>query len=413
MEFLQLLEATLSPRRVALLRSAGQIAHEEGIRVYLVGGAVRDLLLGRPVKDLDLVVMGDAVTLAYAVARKLSGQVVARSQFSTAKVKVEDTSLDLTTARRERYPRPGALPQIAPGTMEEDLARRDFSINAMAFPLHQSAPGQVLDFHGGEDDLRRGLIRVLHERSFVDDATRILRAVRYEQRLGFHLEESTEALLRRDLPMLSTISGDRLRKELQACLRERQPARLLLRLGEMGVMAAICPPLDRSGETIQRAMGREGSGGLGEQVYVGLLACSLTAEEGEQAIARLRMPSRWAAVVRDTIALRDRLPWLSRADLSPAQIYDAIAPFTIAAVEACALAAPNEEARHNLALFLDKLRYVESALSGGDLIALGIHPGPAIGEMLSRLRRARLEGAVTSRSEEVAMVKSWLASGQH
>jgi tRNA nucleotidyltransferase (CCA-adding enzyme) len=407
---LQLLESTLTTKQVALLRTAGQIAHEDGTSLYLVGGAVRDLLLGRPVEDLDLVVEGNALALAHVMEKRLSGEVVARSQFSTAKVKIDGISIDITTARSERYPKPGALPQIAPGTVEEDLARRDFSINAMAFPLHLDSAGQVLDMHGGVEDLQRGLIRVLHERSFVDDATRILRALRYEHRLAFQLEENTEALLRRDLHMLDTISGDRLRKEFRLCLLEERPSQLLLRACKLGVMGAIYPPLARSDETVQRARQMEEGKGLGEQVYVGLLAYALTPDEGERLIARLRMPSQWAAVVRDTIGLKDSLTWLSKADPPPAELYDTLAPYTLAAVKACALAAPQEKPRQSLALFLDKLRHIKPTMGGRDLIALGVSKGPAIGDMLAKLRRARLEGAVSSRHEEIEMVKGSLVS---
>ena len=410
MDFWRLLEDRLSPEKLALLRRAGQIAHDEGVPLYLVGGAVRDLLLDRPVEDLDLVVEGDAETLAYIIAKRLSGRVVSRSQFSTAKVKVEGTSLDLITARSEHYARPGALPQVAHGTMEEDLARRDFSINAMAFPLHRKGDGRLLDSFGGIQDLESGLIRVLHDKSFVDDATRILRAVRYEQRLGFRLEDGTEALLCRDLPMLDTISGDRLRKELQLWLKEGRCTQMILRGEQLGVLVAIHPALAESGKAVQRAAERSGDRGVEEQVYLGLLAYALTPANGERLIARLRMPPRWATVVRDTIALKDRLPWLAAADLSPAGIYEALAPLTPPAVQACALATTEEETRQRLTLFLEKLRYVKPALGGKELIALGVPQGPAVGEMLRKLRVARLEGAVGSRSGEAALVRGWLAA---
>ena len=410
MDFLQLLEINLPAEKLTLVRMAGQIAQGEGVSLYLVGGAVRDLLLGRPAEDLDLVVEGDAENLAYIIAKGLSGQVVSRSQFSTAKVKVDGVSLDMITARSEHYLRPGALPQIAHGTIKEDLARRDFSINAMAFPLHLRASGRLLDPFGGEADLHSHLIRALHDRSFVDDATRIMRAVRYEHRLGFRLEDDTEIMLRHDLAMLDTISGDRLRKELHLWLKEEHCADILLRAEQLGVMAAIHPSLAGAGQVVQGAVGGIGNRALEEQVYVGLLAYPMTSAEGEQLIGRLRMPPRWAAVVRDTIVLKEKLAWLSDAKLSPAQLYKALAPSTPAAVQACVLATPYEEARRNLNLFLEKLRYVKPSLGGRDLIELGVSQGPAIGEMLIRLRSARLAGAVASRSDEVEMVKGWLTA---
>jgi tRNA nucleotidyltransferase (CCA-adding enzyme) len=412
MDFLQLLEASLPAEKLALVKMAGRIAQGEGVSLYLVGGAVRDLLLGRGVEDLDLVVEGDAETLAYIIAKGLSGQVVSRSQFSTAKVKVDGVSLDLITARSEHYPRPGALPQIAHGTMKEDLARRDFSVNSMAFPLHMGVSGYLLDPFDGEADLHRGLIRTLHDRSFVDDATRIMRAVRYEQRLNFRLEDDTELMLRRDLAMLDTISGDRLRKELHLMLKEERATEILLRAEQMGVMSAIHPSLYKSGQVVQAAVGSTGKAGLDEQVYLGLMAYPMTPPEGEELIGRLRMSPHWTAVVRDTIALKSRLTLLSDAKLLPAQLYEVLAPSTLAAVQACALAAPSEEARRSLNLFLEKLRHVKPSLGGRDLIELGVTQGPDIGEMLVRLRSAWLEGAVASRTEEVALVKSWLAIQQ-
>ncbi len=410
MDFLQLLEADLPAERLALLRRAGLIAREEGVSLYLVGGGARDLLLSRPTEDLDLVVEGDAETLASIIAKRLSGQVVSRSQFSTAKVRVEGVSLDLVTARNERYLRPGALPQIAHGTIEEDLERRDFSVNAMAFPLHAGSEGRLLDPFGGLDDLQRGLIRTLHDGSFIDDATRIMRAVRYEQRLGFGLEAHTETLLRRDLPMLDTISGDRLRRELHLWLNEERFVSTLVRADALGVMAAIHPSLAGAGQVVRKALGSEGKPAVEEQARLGLLAFSMTQTGGEQVIDRLRMPTGWATVVRDTIALKGRLPRLSDAEMSPAQLYEALAPYNPAATLACALAAPGQKARQRLYLFLEKLRHVKPSLGGRDLIQLGVAQGPAVGEMLARLRSARLDGAATNRSQEVELARSWMES---
>ena len=403
-DFIRLLEASLSSEKLALLRSAGGIARDEGAPMYLVGGAVRDLLLGRPVEDLDLVVVGDAEMMASIVAKRLSGQVVSRSQFSTARVKVDGVSLDLVTARSESYSRPGALPQIAHGTIEEDLARRDFSINAMAVPIHLEAKSGLLDPFNGEEDLRRGLVRVLHDGSFADDATRIMRAIRYEQRLGFRLEERTEALLTANLPMLDTISGDRLLREVQRWLSEARAPDILLRADELGVMAAIHPPLSRSGESVRSAVERS-KGRVEAPVWLGILAYALTTPEGEGLIARLRLPTRWARVARDAIALRERLPLLSDEDIPPVRLYDSLAHLEPAAVQACALVAAQETARANLTLFLEKLRGLKPKLGGRDLIEMGVPQGPAVGEMLKLLNRARLEGKLSGREEEEALVR--------
>ena len=178
-----ILEERLPPDLVGCIRKAGETAAERGEQLYLVGGAVRDMLLGRGTLDIDLVVEGNAISLAETLAGQLGGKVTAHSRFGTATLKRDNKSIDFVTARSEVYQKPGALPQVQPGSITDDLARRDFSINAMAVALHPERSGELIDLYGGIEDLKNKSIRVLHEKSFTDDATRIWRAVRYEQRL--------------------------------------------------------------------------------------------------------------------------------------------------------------------------------------------------------------------------------------
>ena len=409
LDFRKLMENGLPQERLALIDMAAGIAADEGTPLYLVGGAVRDLLLGRPTEDLDLVVEGDAETLAAVIAKRMSGDVVARSQFATVKLKVWGSTLDMSTARNEWYARPGALPQIAHGTMREDLARRDFSINAMAYPLHLGRGAELLDPHGGLDDLRRGLVRTLHDGSFTDDATRIMRAVRYEQRLGFALEERTESLLRRDLPMLDTISGDRLRREVQLWTEEEPRLDILARADSLGVLAAIHPSLAGAGVMARGvASGRAGHT-TDARVCLALLMLSLSRTAGEAIVDRLQMPPGWAAVVSDTVDLRERISGLAEAAESNSRLYEYLSLYDVSAVRVWSLAAPDTRTREALALYLDRLRHVRPALNGRDLMALGVPQGPAVGAMLARLRSARLEGAAEGRAQETELVRAWLA----
>ena len=247
---------------IAFLRIAGEEAHAQGQRLYLVGGAVRDLLLGRPNVDFDLVVEGDAPRLARQLAKKerLDGEnskvgerVTVHRQFGTAKFSRGGLNIDLITARSETYARPGALPTVQPGTIRDDLLRRDFSINAMAIDLSPASFGQLLDHHGGRSDLEQErVVRILHERSFIDDATRILRALRYEQRLGLNLERNTERLLCEHKSMLDTISGDRIRHELELILKEDRPEQILKRAQALGVLQQLDPSLRGNGWLAQR-----------------------------------------------------------------------------------------------------------------------------------------------------------------
>src|SRR5215207_1049622 len=197
--------------------------------VYLVGGAVRDLLLGRPRADVDLVVVGDAA----ALAERLGGAAAEHERFGTVKVEVEGHEIDIATARSESYPTPGALPVVAPADdIEADLGRRDFTINAMAIPIDGEA--RLVDPHGGEGDLKEGVLRVLHPRSFEDDPTRAIRAARYAARLNFRLEPETEKLLR--ATDLSTVSADRRRAELERLAGEGSAPRGFELLAEWGLV---------------------------------------------------------------------------------------------------------------------------------------------------------------------------------
>jgi len=191
--------------------------------VYLVGGAVRDILLGEPNFDVDVVVEGDAIAVARALAAAVGGRVRAHPQFGTAVVLYgDDGRIDVVTARSETYHAPAALPTVEPGSIEEDLHRRDFTINAMAVSLSGDEAGKLVDPFDGRRDLEAGRIRILHDRSFIDDPTRILRAIRYEDRFGFRMDEETEALARSCIETghVGDLSGARLREELVALLEE-------------------------------------------------------------------------------------------------------------------------------------------------------------------------------------------------
>ena len=217
------IEKQLPTELVDFMRRAGEVATSRGQSLYLVGGMVRDLLLERTNLDLDLVVEGDAINLAQQLRELYQGKITTHPRFNTAKLQWDKWSVDLATARSETYAKPGALPTVKPSSLASDLFRRDFTINTMAIELIPNHYGQLIDPHRGRDDLEQGLIRILHERSFIDDSTRIWRGLRYEQRLDFQLEPNTLRLLKRDIPRVDTISGDRIRHELELTLKEEFP----------------------------------------------------------------------------------------------------------------------------------------------------------------------------------------------
>ncbi len=396
---------------VSLLRAAGDLAWSRGWSLYLVGGAVRDLFLARPNLDLDLVLEGDAIALARKLVEIRGGEVVAHPRFGTAKFRQERISLDLATARSESYPKPGALPVVTSGTIGVDLFRRDFSINAMAIHLDPIHFGALLDPYGGRGDLDRGLIRVLHEKSFSDDPTRMLRALRYEQRLGFHLEPNTEQLMRRDAAVMDEVSGERLWHELELILNEQCPEKVLSRADELGVLQKLHPALKGNGwlrNRFEEARKASAAAKPSPALYLALLAYRLSEEENEDLLARLRIRGELAKVTRQTIKLKQVLSALASPRLAPSAIYHLVQRYSPESISATALASDSRLVRQRLKLYLTELRHIRPALSGDDLQAIGISPGRKLGQVLRALHDAKLDGKVQTREQEEDLVRELL-----
>jgi tRNA nucleotidyltransferase (CCA-adding enzyme) len=404
------MEQGLPQHLLAFLRLAGEVAQAEGQSLYLVGGAVRDLLLSRPNLDFDLVVEGDAPRLARQLARASGEKVVTHPRFGTAKFSRSDLSIDLVTARSESYPRPGALPEVKPGTIWDDLSRRDFSINAMAIHLAPASYGQLFDPHRGKTDLVQRLIRILHPKSFIDDATRILRALRYEQRLGFDLEENTEKLLRQYKSMLDTISGDRIRHEVELILEEKKAEQILNRAEELGVLQELHPSLRGNGWLAQKFhQARQLAPLPPPSLYLSLLLYHLAEAELESVIARLNIAGEMARDLRQMVRLKADLPALADPNLPRSGTYRRLRQYSPQAITACALACDSLAIRGRLQLYLDDLRYVKLFIDGEDLKKMGVAPGPRLGKMLKALLEAKLDNKVSTKEEEEALVRQWLA----
>lgn len=408
------LEKYLPPPFLALVKIAGREAAELGQKLYIVGGAVRDLFLGHANLDFDLVVEGDAIKLAQRFAKNSQAKLTVHPRFGTAKLNYPGFSLDLATARSETYSKPGALPTVQPGSLKDDLSRRDFSINAMALHLNPRQFGELIDLYHGKDDLDNRLIRTLHPRSFIDDATRILRAIRYEQRLGFKLEAETEKMLRRDVAMLDTISGDRIRHELELILKEEEPERAIRRAGELGVLKQLHPSLKGDGwlsKMFTKARQVDIRTSL-SALYLCLLIYNLTEKENEEFISRLNFPKSLAQAMRQTLQLKAQLSALANPKIKPSEIYQSLHSYAAQAIQANALASESPTASQHLNLYLAKLRYVKPMLSGKDLKKMGVPAGPKIGEILSVLHRARLNGEVRTKKNEERLAKN-LRQKQH
>jgi tRNA nucleotidyltransferase (CCA-adding enzyme) len=348
------LRATLP--QIVELRAAAQ-----GSPLFLVGGAVRDLLLGRARGDVDVVIEGDAA----AVAARLGGEVVEHERFATARADVGGLEVDLASARTETYAHPGALPEVRPATLAEDLARRDFTINAMALPLQGRT--ELIDPHGGAADLDAGLLRVLHSDSFRDDPTRAMRAARYAARFGFALEEETEALLGE--ADLSTVSRDRIQAELRKIAAEPAAARAseLIRAWGLLELREDAPELIAKLDLLlQRPPWSE----VVAREDAVLAALTPPGAERELAEARPRRPSEAVELARGR---------------PPAE-----------------LALAREMGAEWLDPYVQEWRSVVLEIDGRDLIAAGVAEGPAVGRGLATALRRKLDGEIDGREQELA-----------
>lgn len=393
---------------VEFLQTAGSISKSLGYRAYLVGGAVRDLLLGRVNLDLDLVVEGDAIKVAHELARLKKGEVIAHSRFNTAKIKWGKWIVDIAAARAESYEKPGSLPSVGASDLKSDLIRRDFTINAMAVYLDASKYGEVIDLYDGRDDLEKGLIRVLHDNSFKDDATRIWRAARYEQRLGFVIEAHTLDLVKQQIIFLDSISGDRIRHELELCLEEDRPEKVLRRADNLGLLKRICPSLkvdDGLVKIMVKARGIVQPYAPSEELYLAFLIQRLTLQELSRVIAFLKFNRQITLTLLDTVNLKNELKMLNEQDIPPSWIYRYLSPFSLNAILANLISTDIHLIQQRIELYLNEYRHVQPALSGEDLIEAGVPSGPQVGEILVLLREARLDGKVSTSAEELEIVK--------
>lgn len=408
----QEIEKQLPAELVNFMWMAGEIAHTRGEKLYLVGGVVRDLMLEQPNLDLDLVVEGNAIELAQQLKKNVKGKITTHPRFNTAKLEWDNWSVDLTTARTESYEKPGALPTITPGSIDEDLGRRDFTINAMALGLNPGFYGKPIDPHSGRDDLKNKLIRVLHGNSFIDDATRIWRGLRYEQRLDFHLEKKTLSFLKRDIDMLKTISADRTRYEVECILKEQYPEKVFRRAAELGVLPHLHPSLKGDGwlaEKFEQARKLSAPEPPEVGLYLALLAYPLAKEETDRFIFRLRLPKALAQILIDTATLKSKMRLLATPGLSPSGIFRLLEPYCYPAMVTNSIATESPAASQNIHLYLTRLKDIEISLTGDDLIKMGVTTGPEIREIMEQLQKARLDGEIASKQDEMELVRGWLS----
>jgi tRNA nucleotidyltransferase (CCA-adding enzyme) len=424
----------LPRRHVRLLRELGRLADEEGIGVYLVGGVVRDLLLKRRNWDLDLTVEGDGIAFARLVTHRYGAGLALFERFSTARLVLPDgLKVDIASARRESYANPAALPDVATASLEEDLFRRDFTINAMAIQLNRVRWGALFDPFGGRQDLKNKTLRVLHDRSFVDDPTRIFRAIRFAERFGFRIETRTGRLLVRaaNANLAARLSGPRLANELLALMKEHRPDAAIRRLRRLRLLRFLHPRLtvgkrtERLLDTLPRAIGAW-TRQCPEIVLDGPLVwvMALLGHASSPVIAgttrRLQLSAAQARALESAGETTSRLTETlsSVAALSPSQIYRLLSNLpaeALALVLAKGLVSNTGQGTgrltRRLRRYLQHDRHVTMTINGETLKQFGLRPGPQFKKILDRLLDERLDGRISGVSEEKARARTLAGQG--
>lgn len=403
-----------------LLHRASVLAAERGGRAYLVGGNPRDLLLSVPHHDVDVAIEGNALEIAETLASEADAQLETAERFGTANLTLPNAlpGLDLVTTRKELYDYPGALPTVQPGTIYDDLARRDFTINAMALELLPQDTGTFLDAHRGLNDLDSRLIRVLHDNSFIDDPTRIFRAVKYAGRLGFNIEPHTLELILRAIRdgAIVTVSADRLTREVLLIMEEPNAPAMLAHLEKLGALRAVnldlSWPYEADSPTVKLTP-PDVEPHDRRDTYLAVLGAEYAGfpDEAEALARSLGLEAPLVRLVRDSARLAAVWPRMREPNLPPSQVYRLLKNLDEAALRAYArLAAVQSDTAAWVRLrdYLERLRFVRPALDGHSLGEMGVEPGPIYRRLLGALLDAKLDGKLPAREDEERFVRDWL-----
>ncbi|QAT17284.1 hypothetical protein BU251_05835 [Candidatus Velamenicoccus archaeovorus] len=415
---------TLPAPMAGFISQAGDLADEMGLRAYLVGGFVRDLLLGSGHFDIDLVVEGDGIRFAQECGRRLSLKVVAHGHFGTATLHgLEGFKADIASARKEIYEKPAALPCVSKGGIKDDLFRRDFTINAMAIGINRHCYGEIFDFYGGRRDLESKTIRAMHPLSFIDDPTRILRAVRFEKRFSFRLESRTLLWIRQALArrMLFCVQKHRLRDELILIFKERRPVPVLKRLWGLCGYSFISPGLvyregwNAAHTRMQKAacwFAAHAAHKRSLDTYVMLMCLFFEGlalrrlKETMLAFAFRKGESRRVLSYRKDAAVLERR--LAKQDLRPSEAYRLLEPLAYEVVVLVYALSAKKRVKDRIRDYLVVHHGTRLHVRGEDLAFLGFRPGPHFKKILMAILYAKVDGKLEGKNEELALAKKMM-----
>jgi tRNA nucleotidyltransferase (CCA-adding enzyme) len=430
------MERLLPKDIIALLKRIGRMSNSSGSAAFVVGGIVRDTILGKKNLDLDIVVEGEAIKLGHKLAKELGAAIVVHKKFGTCTLYTKERlKIDLATARREVYEKPAALPVVEFSSLKDDLVRRDFTINAMAVSINKESFGQLIDFFGGERDLARGRIRVLHDGSFLDDPTRIFRAVRFESRFSFTIDRRTEELILSalDASMFEKVEPQRIRDELILILKEPEPLKAVRRMAQLDELRFVHPDLKldsdlerlslRAREAIASYEASRSRKRPLDAWIIYLMAlfddlsyntvssiCSRFVFRGSDSLRILSYKGRADGVLRSLE---------SKAAMSPSRVYRFLEPFafevTVLMMAKASLTASRPGSKLAISRikdFFGKYNGARSAIRGDDIKAMGLKPSRKFKAILRKVLYRKIDGKLRTRAEELEYVRKLIGKGR-
>ncbi|MGM0440906.1 MAG: DHH family phosphoesterase [Elusimicrobiota bacterium] len=414
------LDNQLSEDIKRLIKKISRVAENMGVNVYLVGGLVRDILMGNSHKDIDIIVGGDGIKFAKVLADKLGGSSYNHGKFKTSVVKTSTREIDVATLRREYYRVPAALPEVEKGDLRQDLYRRDFSINAMALQISPAEEyGKLIDYFGGLEDLSDKKIRILYPLSFVEDPTRIFRAIRFAQRFGFKLTAPTVKQLKKTVSMdiQERLTPDRIKDEIGLILNEPEPHKILKRLDQLGGLKCISEELKITGKVyrsikkfnkklkdlppdLQQKVRKNK-----DKIMLLIILSSLSEKEGVRVLEQFNFSRKIINTFKMLKKYKKRISGIISRKLSRARIFKSLNFMPRRSLEYLLFVLENDKGKENVVKYLTEISLIEPKISGDDLIEMGFKPSPIFSRIIYALRIARINGKLTSLKDEKRYIK--------
>ena len=397
-----------------LIGLAGDIAEDMNARAYFVGGFVRDLILGANNLDLDIVIEGDGIAFAEKLSKSFGSKLICHRRFKTATVMIgPDLKVDVATARKEFYPSPAHLPVVSTGSLKDDYFRRDFTINAMAISITGGNFGKLIDFFGGEADLRNKRICFLHDLSFIDDPTRILRAIRFEQRFNFKIEPKTLKYLKQAVKMkiLNKVEPQRVRDELILLLKEERPIKQIRRMQGLTGFDFIIPALSVSKKTyqlissIEKVCSSHRIIDLWVVYFMGLID-TLDLKQAKKVCDKFAFGKQnTKKIIASKRINRKFITSLGKKGIKPSRIFSLLSPLSYEVILLLKAKYNRGVIRRNIDDFLKTYSHMHLGVTGHDLQELGIRPGPNYQKILKKVFQARLDGMVKDRDDQLKLIR--------